>query len=57
MMPNWKCDLQWQEVSRPLKSVEGEDIYTLYIEDFLRLPDVNYGELAALDPHVQALLN
>jgi len=54
---NWISELQWQDVSRPLQELKGEAAYTLYIDDFLKMPDVDYEELSAFDPLVKALFN
>ncbi|OVE76126.1 hypothetical protein BVX98_06510 [bacterium F11] len=54
---NWIGQIQWQDEAKPLEIPEGQEVYTLYLSDFNRLPDVDYLELIDLDPHIRALLN
>ena len=54
---NWIHQIQWQDVSKPLTELKEEDLYTLYMGDFLNMPEVDYFELVHIDPMVRALLN
>jgi hypothetical protein len=39
------------------ESIVGEAVYTIYMADLLKMPDVNFNEVAVVDGHVRALLN
>lgn len=54
---DWFHDIQWQDLKQPPEDVRGETMYTVYMADFLRMPYVDFRELATLDPAINALLN
>ncbi len=53
----WINDQVYNEVAKPAEPVEGEKMYTLMRGDFLKMPDIDYLELAKVDSDIQALLN
>ena len=53
----WLDEIQWQDKQQPQESIEGEEVYTVTMADFLTMPLVNFLELATVDPAVKALLN
>lgn len=53
----WNMDLQWRETSLPTQIVKDEEILTLYLSDFLKMPDLDYRELARFDPLIKSLFN
>jgi hypothetical protein len=53
----WANEFNCQDLKQPLTSMEGEQVYTLRMEDFLKMPEVNFVELAMIDPHLRALMN
>lgn len=54
---SWINDIQWDDDVMPVEPVGDEEIYTLQMADFLRMPDVDFKELASFDPHIRALMN
>ena len=45
------------DTRRPFEDWKGERMYTLYLRDFLRMPDVDFVRLAAFDPALRSLMN
>jgi hypothetical protein len=54
---DWFHDIQWQDLKQPTEDIRGEAMYTVFMADFLRMPYVDFRELATLDPAIRALLN
>ena len=54
---SWIGDIQWQDAAGPSDSIEGEEIYTLTMGDFLKMPEVDFRELVNFDSHLRSLLN
>lgn len=54
---SWIDDIQWQDGMGPSGGEVGEEIYTLTMGDFLKMPDVDFRELIKFDPHLRSLLN
>ena len=54
---NWMSEIHRQDRQVPTQDVGSEPMYTVYLRDFLRMPDVNFLELAVIDPAIRALLN
>ncbi|MBV9081009.1 MAG: hypothetical protein JO102_07845 [Elusimicrobia bacterium] len=55
-------DQAWQDIHRqdtaaPERSTEGEPVYTLFMRDFLKMPNVDFGSLVQIDQQVRSLLN
>ncbi len=46
-----------EDVAGPQQGMEGEEIYTLSMGDFLKMPEVDFAELVRFDPHLRSLLN
>jgi hypothetical protein len=53
----WLNDIQWQDLEKPTGSIDGETFYTVYMADFLRMPALDFVDLATIDPSIKALLN
>jgi hypothetical protein len=53
----WATEFQWQDLKEPIEDVNGEKVYTLYMHDFLKMPEVNFQEEALFDASLRALLN
>lgn len=53
----WDLDLRWKETSFPAQSVQDEEMYTLYLGDFLKMPDLDYRELSKFDAMIKSLFN
>ncbi len=54
---SWINDLHAMDSQKPSEDVRGETMYTLYQKDFLRMPAVEFSDLAELDPDIRSLLN
>jgi hypothetical protein len=53
----WMRDMHKKDTSIPPVCVDGEIVYTVFLRDFFKMPDVNFLEVAQFDSHVKALLN
>lgn len=53
----WFNEMSKTDSPKPSESVSGETRYTLYQKDFLQMPDVDFVDLAEIDPDLRALLN
>jgi len=54
---NWIREIHWQDQSFPNTPLGEAEVFTLYLSDFLQMPEVDYLALAHLDPEIRALLN
>jgi hypothetical protein len=54
---NWMHEIHRQDTKHPAVNVAHEPVYTVYLKDFLRMPDVNFVELATVDVAIRALMN
>ncbi len=53
----WYQRMHKKDTVKSTENVEGEQIYTVMLADFLRMPDVNFNDVACIDEHVRSLLN
>lgn len=54
---NWDEQFEWTDLNQQLYGLVEEEVYTIYMADFFKMPDVDFKELAQLDPYVRALFN
>jgi hypothetical protein len=54
---SWINQIVWNEKLAPMENLDNEVIYTLYLADFLKMPEVPYKELVEIDLDLRALLN
>ena len=54
---DWIEGLQNEDRRGPVVNVEGEIVYTVFMKDFLRMPDVDFLAVAQVDPGIRSLLN
>jgi len=47
------CPLTEQEIKELVES----RLYTLFMPDFLKMPDMDFGDVALKDPEIKALFN
>jgi len=59
MMNNqdWISDLAPLLAKDTFQSITAEEIYSLKLSDFLRMPDLDYKAIAKHDPYISALFN
>lgn len=55
--PSWLEGLHKLDTKKPMTAIDGETVYTVYLADFLKMPDVNFWELSKHDVAVRALFN
>jgi hypothetical protein len=54
---DWLNGLHARDTRTPERNVEGEVVYTLYVRDFLKMPDVNFECLSSSDACLKSLFN
>lgn len=54
---DWFRGMHFVDSAAPAVDTGGEAIYTLYMADFLKMPDVNYREVASVDLNLRSLFN
>lgn len=53
----WLQGMHQMDTAKPSSSVAGERMYTLFMRDFLKMPDMDFKSLVRADVAVRALLN
>jgi hypothetical protein len=53
----WISEMHQKDSELPNDSTTGEPAYTLFLRDLLAMPDVNFTDLAKIDPAIRSLLN
>jgi hypothetical protein len=53
----WLENINQMDTLPPADYAAGGIVYTLYLKDFLVMPDVNFGDAARSDQHLRSLLN
>lgn len=54
---SWIDGMHHRDTRRPFEEWRNERMHTLYLRDFLRMPDVDFVQLATLDPALRSLMN
>ena len=54
---DWAIEIQSLDTWAPQDAMDKEKLYTVHMKDFLRMPDLNFEELAFCDPLIRALMN
>ncbi|MFN0118702.1 MAG: hypothetical protein ACKVQC_10500 [Elusimicrobiota bacterium] len=54
---DWIKEMITTDRHQPLALVANEVMYTVFLRDFYKMPDVNFSELAKEDPFIKALFN
>lgn len=53
----WLHGMHHLDTSAPPAGTENEPVYTLFLRDFLAMPDVDFRAASLVDQAVRALLN
>jgi hypothetical protein len=53
----WLKGLHARDTRVPETRVDGEVVYTLYMRDLLKMPDVNFDCLSRMDASLKSLFN
>jgi len=53
----WLNGMHQSDTLAPASSTEGEAVYTLFMRDFLSMPNVDFSAVSEMDQSVRALLN
>ncbi len=54
---SWINEIEWVSLEVPAELAGDEEIYTIAMQDFLNMPEMNFAELAVFDPQIRALMN
>ena len=53
----WLDGMYYKDTIAPGGYLKGEMVYTMYLADFFRVPDVNFRDVALVDVHLKSLFN
>ena len=53
----WMRPMFHQDTLVPVEKTEGEESYTMLLDDFHKMPVVNFVHVASMDAHVRSLFN
>lgn len=54
---NWLQGMHQKDTLVPVRNLQGETVYTIYLADFFKMPDVNFHAAAAVDVYLKSLFN
>lgn len=54
---DWFYEMHKKDTVSPERDMNGETIYTLFLADFFKMPDVNFHDVAMVDAHLKSLFN
>ena len=53
----WINEVHRLDAAVPEEILTLEEAYTLRMGDFLRMPEIDFRQMSAIDPHLKALMN
>ncbi len=54
---DWFREMHQEDTLAPALEMQGERIYTLFMADFYKMPEVNFHDVAQVDTHLKSLFN